>query len=138
MGGQAEETSKGGVPWEEEKEEIPSEISYNIISYEADYPVDGIVRRFRQEDILFLIFSVNRFGSGPGHRDLSRLFCQACRFRASSSTKKKIQKECKSLMKVCKFHVHWRAPIGSWNCLISSTMWRQDHNGFTHQDPRHN
>ena len=31
--------------------------------------------------------------------------------------------------------VPWRAPIGSWNCLISSTVWRQDHNGFTHQDP---
>jgi xylulose-5-phosphate/fructose-6-phosphate phosphoketolase len=24
--------------------------------------------------------------------------------------------------------VPWRAPIGSWNCLISSTVWRQDHN----------
>jgi len=48
---QAEETSKGGVPWEEEKEEILSDISYNITSYGADYPVDGIVRRFRQEDI---------------------------------------------------------------------------------------
>ena len=31
--------------------------------------------------------------------------------------------------------VPWRAPIASWNCLISSTVWRQDHNGFTHQDP---
>ena len=31
--------------------------------------------------------------------------------------------------------VPWRAAIGSWNCLISSTVWRQDHNGFTHQDP---
>lgn len=38
-------------------------------------------------------------------------------------------------LEVCKFHVPWRAPIGSWNCLISSTVWRQDHNGFTHQDP---
>ncbi len=31
--------------------------------------------------------------------------------------------------------ISWRAPIGPWNCLISSTVWRQDHNGFTHQDP---
>jgi len=31
--------------------------------------------------------------------------------------------------------IPWRSPIGSWNCLISSTVWRQDHNGFTHQDP---
>ena len=48
---EAEEASKGVGPWEEEKEEILSDISYNITSYGADYPVDGIVRRFRQEDI---------------------------------------------------------------------------------------
>ena len=35
----------------------------------------------------------------------------------------------------CLHHAPWRAPIGPWNCLISSTVWRQDHNGFTHQDP---
>jgi xylulose-5-phosphate/fructose-6-phosphate phosphoketolase len=35
----------------------------------------------------------------------------------------------------CLQHAPWRAPIGAWNCLISSTVWRQDHNGFTHQDP---
>ena len=35
----------------------------------------------------------------------------------------------------CRLHAPWRAPIGPWNCLISSTVWRQDHNGFTHQDP---
>ncbi len=29
----------------------------------------------------------------------------------------------------------WRAPISSINLLITSTVWRQDHNGFTHQDP---
>ncbi len=31
--------------------------------------------------------------------------------------------------------VDWRAPISSLNLLITSTVWRQDHNGFTHQDP---
>ncbi|ERT05640.1 D-xylulose 5-phosphate/D-fructose 6-phosphate phosphoketolase family protein [Lyngbya aestuarii BL J] len=31
--------------------------------------------------------------------------------------------------------VPWRAPISSWNILLSSTVWRQDHNGFSHQDP---
>jgi xylulose-5-phosphate/fructose-6-phosphate phosphoketolase len=31
--------------------------------------------------------------------------------------------------------VRWRAPIPSINLLISSLVWRQDHNGFTHQDP---
>jgi xylulose-5-phosphate/fructose-6-phosphate phosphoketolase len=31
--------------------------------------------------------------------------------------------------------VPWRAPIASLNLLITSTVWRQDHNGFTHQDP---
>ena len=31
--------------------------------------------------------------------------------------------------------VRWRAPVSSLNLLITSTVWRQDHNGFTHQDP---
>lgn len=31
--------------------------------------------------------------------------------------------------------VSWRAPVASLNLLITSTVWRQDHNGFTHQDP---
>jgi xylulose-5-phosphate/fructose-6-phosphate phosphoketolase len=31
--------------------------------------------------------------------------------------------------------VSWRAPVSSLNILLSSTVWRQDHNGFTHQDP---
>ena len=35
----------------------------------------------------------------------------------------------------CKTEVPWRASISSLNILISSTVWRQDHNGFTHQDP---
>src|SRR5271157_1977264 len=29
----------------------------------------------------------------------------------------------------------WRADVPSLNLLITSTVWRQDHNGFTHQDP---
>ena len=29
----------------------------------------------------------------------------------------------------------WRAKVSSLNLLITSTVWRQDHNGFTHQDP---
>ncbi len=31
--------------------------------------------------------------------------------------------------------ISWRSPISSLNLLITSTVWRQDHNGFTHQDP---
>jgi xylulose-5-phosphate/fructose-6-phosphate phosphoketolase len=31
--------------------------------------------------------------------------------------------------------IPWRARIASINLLITSTVWRQDHNGFTHQDP---
>ncbi|WUD63200.1 phosphoketolase family protein [Nocardia sp. NBC_00511] len=31
--------------------------------------------------------------------------------------------------------VSWRRPIASLNYLLSSHVWRQDHNGFTHQDP---
>jgi xylulose-5-phosphate/fructose-6-phosphate phosphoketolase len=34
-----------------------------------------------------------------------------------------------------KLEIDWRAPISSLNLLISSLVWRQDHNGFTHQDP---
>jgi len=36
---------------------------------------------------------------------------------------------------VSKNHVKWRAPVASENILLSSTVWRQDHNGFSHQDP---
>ncbi len=32
-------------------------------------------------------------------------------------------------------HLSWRDAIASLNLLITSTVWRQDHNGFTHQDP---
>ncbi len=31
--------------------------------------------------------------------------------------------------------IPWRAPISSLNYLLSSHVWRQDHNGFSHQDP---
>ena len=34
-----------------------------------------------------------------------------------------------------KKELRWRAPISSINILISSVVWRQDHNGFTHEDP---
>ncbi len=36
---------------------------------------------------------------------------------------------------ISKNHVKWRVPIASENILLSSTVWRQDHNGFSHQDP---
>ena len=32
-------------------------------------------------------------------------------------------------------HLSWRENVASLNLLITSTVWRQDHNGFTHQDP---
>jgi xylulose-5-phosphate/fructose-6-phosphate phosphoketolase len=31
--------------------------------------------------------------------------------------------------------IHWRQPLASLNYLLSSHVWRQDHNGFSHQDP---
>ena len=34
-----------------------------------------------------------------------------------------------------KLEVDWRAPVPSINLLITSLVWRQDHNGFSHQDP---
>jgi len=36
---------------------------------------------------------------------------------------------------ICKNNVPWRAAVSSQNILLSSTVWRQDHNGFSHQDP---
>jgi xylulose-5-phosphate/fructose-6-phosphate phosphoketolase len=37
-------------------------------------------------------------------------------------------------LEICN-HLSWRQAIASLNLLITSTVWRQDHNGFTHQDP---
>ncbi|MFO1304372.1 MAG: phosphoketolase family protein [Burkholderiales bacterium] len=37
-------------------------------------------------------------------------------------------------LKVCN-DIPWRAPVASLNYLLSSHVWRQDHNGFSHQDP---
>ncbi|MCP9452364.1 MAG: phosphoketolase family protein [Nitrospira sp.] len=37
-------------------------------------------------------------------------------------------------LKVCN-SIPWRRPIASLNYLLSSHVWRQDHNGFSHQDP---
>ena len=37
-------------------------------------------------------------------------------------------------LKVCK-DLPWRASISSLNYILSSNVWQQDHNGFTHQDP---
>jgi xylulose-5-phosphate/fructose-6-phosphate phosphoketolase len=37
-------------------------------------------------------------------------------------------------LEICS-HLSWRAAVASLNILITSTVWRQDHNGFTHQDP---
>ena len=36
---------------------------------------------------------------------------------------------------ISKNHVPWRASVSSQNILLSSTVWRQDHDGFSHQDP---
>jgi xylulose-5-phosphate/fructose-6-phosphate phosphoketolase len=37
-------------------------------------------------------------------------------------------------LKVCRT-IPWRQPIASLNYLLTSHVWRQDHNGFSHQDP---
>ncbi len=37
-------------------------------------------------------------------------------------------------LEICR-HLSWRQALASLNLLITSTVWRQDHNGFTHQDP---
>ena len=37
-------------------------------------------------------------------------------------------------LKVCN-QLPWRQKIASLNYVLASNVWRQDHNGFTHQDP---
>ena len=37
-------------------------------------------------------------------------------------------------LKVCN-EIPWRASISSLNLILTSNVWQQDHNGFTHQDP---
>ena len=37
-------------------------------------------------------------------------------------------------LKVCR-HIPWRRSVASLNILLTSHVWRQDHNGFSHQDP---
>lgn len=37
-------------------------------------------------------------------------------------------------LKVCN-EIKWRTPISSLNLILTSNIWQQDHNGFTHQDP---
>lgn len=38
-------------------------------------------------------------------------------------------------LQVATYDVPWRRPIASLNYLLTSHVWRQDHNGFSHQDP---
>jgi xylulose-5-phosphate/fructose-6-phosphate phosphoketolase len=38
-------------------------------------------------------------------------------------------------LKTCSRDLHWRKPIPSLNYLLTSTCWRNDHNGFSHQGP---
>ncbi len=38
-------------------------------------------------------------------------------------------------LKVCRHEIPWRRSIASLNYLLTSHVWRQDHNGFSHQDP---
>ncbi|MFW9617986.1 MAG: phosphoketolase [Sulfurospirillum sp.] len=38
-------------------------------------------------------------------------------------------------LKVTSREIPWRKPIASLNYLLTSHVWRQDHNGFSHQDP---
>ena len=44
-----------------------------------------------------------------------------------------VNQHCKWIEK--SLEVEWRAKLSSLNILLTATVWRQDHNGFTHQDP---
>lgn len=45
-----------------------------------------------------------------------------------------VAQHCKWLEETTRY-ARWREPIASLNILLTSHVWRQDHNGFTHQDP---
>ena len=45
-----------------------------------------------------------------------------------------VNQHCKWL-EACRREIPWRAPIAGLNILLTSHVWRQDHNGFSHQDP---
>ena len=45
-----------------------------------------------------------------------------------------VNQHCKWL-EACEREIPWRAPIAGLNILLTSHVWRQDHNGFSHQDP---
>lgn len=45
-----------------------------------------------------------------------------------------VNQHCKWL-EACRREIPWRKPIAGLNILLSSHVWRQDHNGFSHQDP---
>jgi phosphoketolase len=44
-----------------------------------------------------------------------------------------LNQHCKWIEKC--LEIEWRAKIASLNILLTAVVWRQDHNGFTHQDP---
>ncbi|KAL2833844.1 XFP N-terminal domain-containing protein [Aspergillus cavernicola] len=44
-----------------------------------------------------------------------------------------VNQHCKWIEKCAE--VEWRGKVASLNILLTATVWRQDHNGFTHQDP---
>jgi xylulose-5-phosphate/fructose-6-phosphate phosphoketolase len=44
-----------------------------------------------------------------------------------------VNQHCKWIEKC--IEVEWRVKVASLNILLTATVWRQDHNGFTHQDP---
>lgn len=44
-----------------------------------------------------------------------------------------VNQHCKWIEKA--LEIEWRDKIASLNILLTATVWRQDHNGFTHQDP---
>ena len=53
---------------------------------------------------------------------------------ASAQIKSALFNQHAKWLEICN-HLSWRDSIASLNLLITSTVWRQDHNGFTHQDP---
>ena len=58
---------------QDEKDDEVAPVQYDISTYGADYPVDGLVKRLQKGDILFLTFKEIMFGIKRKHLGLSNL-----------------------------------------------------------------
>ena len=91
------------------------------------------IRAYQKNDpaarsALEIFFLYNGLHATIYYRISHWLYCHHCRFLA-----RWVSQHAKWL-KVCS-QLPWRQSIASLNLILTSNVWQQDHNGFTHQDP---